>query len=98
MSLSIKSKELYEVMRDYVQTAMSLLANECPDGPPRILKGLEEWRRDADNLFRRYDRQDPYWVDCIRSHQDRIHTLGEYGRLVDIIRSIPKISEQLETL
>lgn len=96
--MSINSKELYEATRDYVRVAMSLLANECPEGPPRILRGLEEWRRDADNLFRRYDRQDPYWVDCIRSHQDRIHALGEYGRLVDIIRSIPEISEQLETL
>ena len=96
--MTISSKELYEPMREYVRAAMSLLASECPEGPSRILRGLEEWRRDADNLFRRYDRQDPYWVDCIRSHQDRIHTLPEYRRLVDVIRSIPEINGQLETL
>ena len=85
-------------MREYVRAAMSLLASECPEGPSRILRGLEEWRRGPDNLFRRYDREDPYWVDCIRSHQDRIHTLPEYRRLVDVIRSIPEINGQLETL
>ena len=53
MALNFKSKELYEAMRNYVRAAMSLLVDECPNGLPRILKGLEEWRRDADNLFRR---------------------------------------------
>ena len=98
MSMSINSKELYESMRDYVTAAMSLLASECPERPPRILTGLHEWRRGSDGLFRRCDREDGYWVDCIRSRQDRIHTLAEYRRLVDVLRSIPEISGQLETL
>jgi hypothetical protein len=91
-------KELYEAMREYVRSAMSLLANNCRDRSPRILKGLEEWRRDADNLFRRHDREEPPWVECIRSHEDQIHALAEYGHLVAVVRSIPEVSEQLETL
>jgi hypothetical protein len=98
MSLSIKSRELYEAMRDYTRAAMCLLIDEYAERPPRILKGLEEWRRDSDNLFRRHDREEPNWVDCIRTHQDRIHALSEYERLVAVVRSIPAICEQLETL
>ena len=98
MSMNINSKEVYKAIREYVQTAMEFLASECPEGPSLILKGLDEWRRGPDNLFRRYDREDPYWVECIRRHEDRIHTLDEYRRLVDVIRNVPEIAEQLETL
>ena len=98
MSTSINSKEFYESMRDYVGAAMSLLASECPEGASRILPGNNEWKRGSDGLFHRCDREDADWMDCIRSCESRIHALSEYGRLVDVIRSIPEINGQLETL
>lgn len=98
MSLALKYEELRVVTYDYVRSAMSLVGNVYEEGPSRTLRGLEEWRRDPDKLFRRYDREEPCWVECIRSHERQIHSLPEYGRLIEAIRSIPEISGQLETL
>ncbi len=82
-------------MREYVQAAMRLLSDVCPEGRPHVLVGLDEWKRYPDGLFRRRDREEPFWVDCISANQDRLHSLGEYSRLVTILRGIPDIARQI---
>ena len=85
-------------MREYVEAAMRLLAELCPKGPPSVIVGLDEWRRGPDNLFRRRDHEEPFWVGCIRKHEGQIHSLDEYDRLVAVLRDIPHIDQQLEKL
>src|SRR3990172_691557 len=96
--MTVASSDLYRVMREYVEAAMRLLAEVCPEGPPRVLRGLDEWKRDADNRFRLRDREDPFWVDCMLRYQDQLHSLDEYHRLVATLRAIPHIAQQLDRL
>lgn len=92
------NSNLYQAVRDYVQAAMSLLAEACHEGPPRVIFGLDEWKRDPDNIFRLRDREEPFWVQCIEANRDRLHELNEYRRVVAALRTIPHISQQLENL
>ena len=96
--MNVEASELYRAMREYVEAAMRLLADLCPKGPPSVIVGLDEWRRGPDNLFRRRDHEEPFWVGCIRKHEGQIHSLDEYDRLVAVLRAIPHIDEQLENL
>lgn len=96
--MSVGSGDLYHAMREYVQAAMRILAEVCPEGPPRVLRGLDEWKRDADNRFRLRDREDPFWVDCMLRYRDQLHSLDEYHRLVAALRAIPHIAQQLDRL
>ena len=85
-------------MREYVKAAIRLLADVCPEGPSRVLVGLDEWKRDPDNVFRLRDREEPFWMECIWAHRDQLHSLEEYHRLVAVVRAIPHIAQQLENL
>lgn len=96
--MSVDSSDFCQAMREYVQAAIRLLADVCPEGPSRILVGLDEWKRDSDNVFRLRDREEPFWEQCIRAHLDQLHSLGEYHHLVATVRAIPHIAQQLENL
>lgn len=63
-SVSAGSSDLYGAMRAYTEAALRLLREACPAGPPTIIHGLDDWRRDPDGMFRLYDREEPFWVDC----------------------------------
>jgi hypothetical protein len=93
--MSAEFKDFYQAMRDYIQAAMQLLSEVCPERPPHVLVGLEEWKRHPDGLFRRGDREEPFWVECLFANLDRLHALGEYSRLVTTLRGIPHIARQL---
>jgi hypothetical protein len=96
--MSIESSDFYRAMREYVEAAMHLLSAICPEGPPHVLVGLEEWKRYPDGIFRRRDREEPFWVECMIVKQDKLHALDEYSRLVTILRGIPYIAMQLGKL
>lgn len=94
--MTVGSGDLYKAMREYVEAAMKLLADICPEGLPRVLRGIDEWKRDADNRFRLDDREDPFWVDCMMRYQEQLHSIDEYHRLVSLLRAIPHIAQQLD--
>ena len=96
--MSADFSDLGQATREYVQAAMRLLADLCPEGPSRVLVGLDEWKLDPDNIFRVRDREEPFWVECIQVHRDQLHSLQEYHRLVAVVRAIPHIAQQLENL
>src|SRR5439155_23296544 len=70
----------------------------CPDGPPVVLHGMDEWRRDRDGVFRLYDQEQPAWIDCLRRHTDRLHELDEYRNLIAVLRATPYTAELLDQL
>lgn len=90
--------DLYNAMQAYAKAGLRLLREVCPEGPPDVLHGLDEWRRDSDGAFRLYDREDPYWVRCFWRHADSLHSLNEYERLVSVLRATPHVAELLDTL
>ena len=95
---SAEPSEFYRAMHAYAETAMCLLREACRDRPPVVLHGLDEWRRDPDGVFRLYDREEPFWVDCLRRHDDRLHALDEYRAVVEVLRTTPYASELLDQL
>jgi len=95
---SIEPGDLERAMREYVQAAVRLLAEVCPEAPPMVLRGLDEWKRDSDGIFRLYDREEPFWVRCIQLHEEQLHSLDGYHHLVAVLRGIPHIAQQLDEL
>jgi hypothetical protein len=96
--MSSESSELYEAMRSYTAVALQLLSEQCPEGPPELMRFLDDWKRDSDRRFRLYDRSWPYWVHCILSNSDALHNLDEYQRLVAVLRGTPDIAAQMDQL
>ena len=95
---SAEPSEFYRAMHAYAETAMCLLREACRDGPPVVLHGLDEWRRDPDGVFRLYDREEPFWVDCLRRHDDQLHALDQYRTVVETLRTTPHASGLLDQL
>ena len=85
--MSLRAGEFYQTMKAYVRTAMEALAEACPKVPPVKLVGLDEWVRTSGNAFVMRDREQPYWEECILRNRDRLHSLGQYQRLVDALKA-----------
>ena len=89
---------LRKAFLEYTEAAMRELQKVCPPSAAQPLTGLDEWRRDSDGVFRLYDREEPYWVRCIRTYRERLHSLPEYTQLVAVLRNDPEIAMQIDTL
>jgi hypothetical protein len=90
--------QLRQAYLEYTTAAIRTLEGLCSNGAARVLRGLDEWRRDTDGVFRLYDREEPYWVHCIYTYKDRLHSLPQYDQLISILRSDPDISPLIDTL
>ena len=89
---------LRQAFLEYTEAAIQELQRICPERASDVLHGLDEWRRDSDGVFRLHDREDPYWVQCIRTHRNLLHSLPEYTRLVALLRNDTDIAMQIDTL
>ena len=77
--------------------AMAYLSKECPPSAPQILVGVRHWSRERDAFFHR-DQVNPYWVQCILIHRERLHSLEECGELIAALRDDEEVAPQLGQL
>jgi hypothetical protein len=90
--------ELREALRLYVRAAMQMLQATCPPGPPDVIVGSDDWRRDRDGVFRLYDVQEPFWVACLLRSDEQLHGLPEYARVLEALHATPYAAELVDEL
>lgn len=90
--------ELRDALRTYVRTAMQVLQAACPDGPPEVIVGTDEWRRDSDGVFRLYDQKQPLWVTGLWRLDEQLHGSPDYARVLAALRATPYANELLDQL
>jgi hypothetical protein len=91
-----ESSELYEAMRSYIAAALQLASKQCPERPPYLMPSSTNWKCASDQRFQVYDESIPYWVGCILSNRDALHSLDEYQRVLAVLPSTPDIAAQMD--
>jgi hypothetical protein len=93
-----RSGNLYSTAKSYVEAAIELLGERCPEGPPERVAGALEYVRATPNLYQLREHEFPYWHRTMWSHPKPQHALSEYHAFVQAMRSEPEIARYIDTV
>jgi hypothetical protein len=89
----VRNAKLHDAMERYVVAAIRFLAGRCE--PEVSLE--QEWveRQAGDNVFDLVQDEMPRWTFCIHKHEEELHKLPEYIKLVGVMDEDETIRRQV---